>query len=130
MTPASFRFPSHHRLRSPNDFRKTFDRKCSVSDDWLIVYGSANDLDHCRLGLSVSRKAGNAVRRNRLRRLYKETFRLCHGELPPGLDLILIPRQRPDLPTLEQLKQSLPRLVAKLARRLAAGKAKGENRTE
>jgi ribonuclease P protein component len=128
MSQPSFRFPAQYRLRSPNDFRKTFDRKCSVSDDWLIVYGCPNDLSHCRLGLSVSRKVGNAVRRNRLRRLYKEAFRLSQHDLPPGLDLILIPRNRPGFPTLDQLKQSLPRLAAKVSRRLEVKKPKGDDR--
>ena len=41
----------------------------SVSDQWLIVYACENGLTHLRLGLSVSRKQGPAVHRNRLRRI-------------------------------------------------------------
>jgi ribonuclease P protein component len=57
------------------------------------------------------------VRRNRLRRLYREAFRLTRHEMPVGLDLVLIPR-RPEPPPLEELKQALPRLVRNVGRRL------------
>src|SRR5437879_3276695 len=114
--PQAFR-PYEH-LRRPADFRRVYDRRRSASDDWLIVYGCENGLPHLRLGLSVSRKVGPAVVRNRLRRLYREAFRLTRHQLASGLDLVLIPR-RPDEPSLDELKASLPRLVAQVARKLA-----------
>ena len=49
-------FRPHERIKDPADFRRAFDRKRSVSDDVLIVYGVENGLDHPRLGISVSRK--------------------------------------------------------------------------
>ena len=116
--PPSQRFRPHEHLRRTRDFRRVYDRRRSVSDAWLIVYACENDLPHLRLGLSVSKKFGNAVRRNRLRRLYREAFRLTRHQMPGGLDLVLIPR-RPEAPALAELKQSLPRLVAQLARKLA-----------
>jgi ribonuclease P protein component len=116
-TPSGRFRPAEH-LRRPGDFRRVYDRRRSVSDGWLIVYACENGLPHLRLGLSVSRKVGPAVRRNRLRRLYREAFRLSRHELPTGLDLILIPR-RPDDPPLGDLKQSLKRLVSQVAQRLA-----------
>src|SRR6267142_2317845 len=114
--PNAFR-PAEH-LRRPADFRRVYDRRRSVSDSWLIVYACENGLPYLRLGLSVSRKIGGAVQRNRLRRLYREAFRLTRHEMPVGLDLVLIPRG-PQEPSLEELKTSLPRLVQQLARRLA-----------
>lgn len=114
---SSFRFRKHEHLRRAADFRRAYERRCSVSDNWLIVYACDNDLSYLRLGLSVSRKMGGAVQRNRLRRLYREAFRLTRHEMPVGLDLILIPR-RPEPPSLAELKQSLPRLVRQAARKL------------
>ena len=126
--PVSFRFRKHEHLRRPADFRRVYDRRRSVSDAWLIVYACENGLPHARLGLSVSRKVGQATHRNRLRRLYREAFRLTRQEIPVGLDLILIPRQS-EIPPLETLKQVLPRLVRAAAKKLAqapAGPAEGQ----
>src|SRR5437660_1987463 len=113
----SYRFRRAEHLRRPAEFRRVYERRRSVSNDWLIVYARENGLPHLRLGLSVSRKVGKAVRRNRLRRLYREAFRLTRHEMPAGLDLVLIPR-RPDEPPLEELKRALPRLVRQAARKV------------
>jgi len=54
-----------------------------------IIYRT-NQLEHCRLGLAVSRKYGNAVQRNRLKRQLRNTFRTsdCHAM---GVDMLIIP---------------------------------------
>lgn len=116
-----FSFRPLEHLRRPEDFKRVYDQRRSVADDWLIVYGRPNDLPYLRLGLSVSRKVGPAVHRNRLRRLYREAFRLSKSRLPAGLDLVLIPRTSAE-PPLEQLKQTLTQLVQKLAQRLGKDK--------
>ena len=114
--PFAFR-PAEH-LRRPADFRRVYERRRSASDAWLIVYACENGLGHLRLGLSVSRKFGGATRRSRLRRLYREAFRLTRHEMQAGLDLVVIPRT-PQEPSLEELKRSLPHLVNQVARKLA-----------
>src|SRR5207249_11134839 len=116
--PNVFAFHRAEHLRRPAEFRRVYERRRSASDAWLIVYGCENGLSFLRLGLSVSRKVGGATKRNRLRRLYREAFRLTRSEMPAGLDLVLIPRT-PELPSLEELKRSLPKLVRQIARKLA-----------
>src|SRR5262245_11643297 len=113
-----FRFRKAEHLRSPLAFQRVYGRRRSVSDSLLIVYGCENGLDHLRLGLSVSRKVGGAVERNRLRRLYREAFRLSRQEMPTGMDIVLVPRSTAE-PTLEEVKTSLMKLVRALAQRLA-----------
>jgi len=112
------RFRPHEHLRRPSDFRRVYKGRRSASDEWLLVYGRENGLAYSRLGLSVSRKVGGAVQRNRLRRLYREAFRLTRSDLPAGLDLILIPRSSRE-PPLADLQRSLPRLAGQIARQLA-----------
>jgi ribonuclease P protein component len=111
------RFPAHLRLRKPADFARVYQRRCAASDSQLLVYVAANSLAYPRLGLSVSRKVGGAVQRNRWKRLLREAFRLSGERLPAGVDLIVIPR--PGIqPELRPLADSLVHLVAKAAARL------------
>ena len=117
--PFSFR---PHGIRRPQDFRRVYDRR-SASNGGLIIYACENGLPFLRLGLSVSRKFGSAPERNRLRRLYREAFRLTRADLPTGLDIVFVPRGN-ECPTLEDLKQSLRLLIAQVAGRLAREAAK------
>jgi ribonuclease P protein component len=112
----SFRFRKAQHLRRPADFRRVYDRRCFVRNKDLTVYGCLNDLALTRVGFSVSRKIGNAVERNRLRRLYREAFRLVQQHLPAGMDFVLIPRSatRADL---DSLKEALIELTTELAGR-------------
>ena len=118
-----FRFRPHEHLRRPADFQRVYDRRRSVSNESLIVYACPNGLAYNRLGLSVSRKAGGAVRRNRLRRLFREAYRLTRHRLPAGLDLVLIPRPGGEQ-TLAGLLEALPKLVSQVARKLERDAAK------
>jgi ribonuclease P protein component len=74
-------------------------------------------LPHPRLGISASRRLGGAVVRNRWKRLLREAFRLSRSQLPAGIDLVVIPRQDVE-PTLASLLESLPRLAARLAKKV------------
>ncbi len=114
----TFAFPQHVRLKTPPQFKAVYDKKRSVSDGLLVVYAAANGLPHPRVGLSVSRKVGNAVVRNRWKRLLREVFRHLQHALPPGLDFVLVARAGQAEPTLDALTASLKKLAADAARRV------------
>ena len=110
-------FSKEQRLRRLADYQHVYAGRCSVSDQFLILYGRHNDLGQARLGMSVSRKFGKAVQRNAWKRKIREAFRLVKGRLLTSLDLIAIPR-RGVQPSLDDLLVSLPKLADALERKL------------
>ncbi|MCL4108085.1 UNVERIFIED_CONTAM: hypothetical protein GTU68_012821 [Idotea baltica] len=117
MPETSCTFSAEQRVKSGDDFRRCYNSGQRAGDGHLLVFVVPNQLPCSRLGVSVSKKHGNAVARNRKKRLLRESFRLLQHELPSGLDFVLVPRQRTDS-TLADFQKSLKRLVAKLERRM------------
>jgi ribonuclease P protein component len=83
-------FPKSRRLVSNRQFRAVLDCRRRVSDQTLTLYTTQNDCGHPRLGVSVGRSCGNAVARNRLKRLLREAFRQSQDRIPPELDYVLM----------------------------------------
>jgi len=115
-TDKSASFRPEHRVRKPEDFDRVYQARVYAADDVLVLNGDANGLTHARLGLSVSKRVGNAVTRNRWKRLIREAFRLSREELPPGLDLIVRP-QKGAAAELEAIQKSLVGLARRVAKR-------------
>jgi ribonuclease P protein component len=111
-------FPRVARLINAEQFKSVFDKRVSVADESTIIYGRENGLSYSRIGLSVSRKVGNAVVRNRWKRILREAFRVGRTQWPIGLDVIVIPKRGVE-PVFETLVKSLPQLAARLHRKLS-----------
>jgi len=111
------RFPRSARLTKALEYQSVYNAQVHSADKMLVVNGAPNGLDRTRLGLSISRRVGNAVLRNRWKRLIREAFRLHRHELPTGIDLVVRPRKgaRPDF---EAICASLPRHAARLFNKL------------
>ena len=118
-----FKLTRCQRILSGRRFAQVYDRRASAADANLLVYTAANELGFSRLGLSVGRKYGNAVRRNRIRRLLREAFRLSQHDMPAGFDYVLIPRP-PSEAGLDDYRQSFLSLATRAARR--AGEHSGQ----
>ena len=86
------RFPRSHRLSGKLAFAAVYDVKAKESRGPLLVFSRPNGLGHPRLGLSVSRRVGNAIRRNRVKRLLREAFRSHQHDLPTGYDFVVVVR--------------------------------------
>jgi len=110
------RFPKRMRLLRAREFERVFAARLSAADACLAVYGAANEVGHPRLGITVSRRVGSAVVRNRWKRLLREAFRLSQQRLPP-LDLVCVARSSHP-PALSSLLETLPAHAARIERRL------------
>ncbi|MEO0479632.1 MAG: ribonuclease P protein component [Planctomycetota bacterium] len=87
-----FTLPKLARLCSMRDFRRVYRHGRRVHGDQLVVVGLENRQGHHRIGLAVSKDHGRAVRRNKIKRLVREAFRLTRPNMPGHFDLIVIPR--------------------------------------
>ena len=95
---SSLTFRRRHRLSSSGAFRAVFDYKLRKSSGPLTIFVRPNGLEHPRLGLSIGRKVGNAVRRNALKRRVREAFRLQQHEFP-AVDVVVTSRPHEGLST-------------------------------
>ena len=93
--PRRYRFPGTMRILRSREFERALRDGVRVNDQRLTLWGLPNGLSHARLGLIVGRKHGNAVRRNRIKRILRSAFRLSQHELPQGLDLVRLERPSP-----------------------------------
>ena len=111
-----FSFPKNKRLVSNRQFKAVLAQRRRVSDGLLTLYVAENECGYPRLGVSIGKSHGNAVVRNRLKRLLREAFRQCQERIPSGLDYVLMLDSRfsqrgsrrvtNKQPTFEQIKTS------------------------
>ncbi|MAD19583.1 MAG: ribonuclease P protein component [Planctomycetaceae bacterium] len=97
MATPRFTFGAEDRLKGRAAFSEVHAGRTRRESGPLLVYALPNRLERLRLGLSVGRRCGNAVRRNRLKRLLRETFRRNRASWPVGYDLLVVARPHEEL---------------------------------
>ncbi|UJW59583.1 ribonuclease P protein component [Bacillus sp. A116_S68] len=105
-----------YRLKKNEEFQHVFQRGNSVANRQFVVYQvKKTEQDTIRIGLSVSKKLGNAVVRNRIKRLMKENLRGLVPSLHQNRDVVIIARHPVAEMTYDEIKKSLNH-VLKVAR--------------
>ncbi len=88
----NFQFTKVEHLTRKKEFERVFNEGRVFKNNEVVLYIIPNELQHSRLGLVVSKKVGNAPRRNRAKRLLREAYRLNKHLLKTHVDIIAIPR--------------------------------------
>ena len=98
-------------LKENYEFRRTYQKGVSAVSPVMVLYCRKNRLGHNRLGLTVSAKLAGAVQRNRVKRLFREAYRLHEDEFATGVDLVLVARARAVGATYQEIEKSLLRAL-------------------
>jgi ribonuclease P protein component len=86
-------FPKSARLRKRPEFLKLSRTGRKIHSTHFVIVSGRNDCGETRLGVTVSGKVGNAVVRNRIKRVLREFFRRRRQELGAGLDFLVIAKK-------------------------------------
>lgn len=101
-------------LKLNNDFRRLYKKGKNYAAGYVVVYALNNRRSFNRLGLTVSKKFGKAVKRNRARRVMRESYRALEDRIPVGYDFIIVARNRAEGKSLWQIKKDMEYALNKL----------------
>ena len=86
----------------------------AVANGFLVLYARPNRLEMNRIGITVSKKLGHAVVRNRVRRRLREVYRLHEEQFAPGWDIVVVARSKAVDAPFDKLTKSYLNLAKKL----------------
>ncbi|NEZ47856.1 ribonuclease P protein component [Clostridium niameyense] len=103
------------KIRKNKEFRNVYRRGRSYSNKLLVLYIHKNRYNINRLGISVSKKVGKSVIRNRIKRLIKESYRLSVDDstIKQGYDLVFIARNSSNDKNYDEIKEAMLNLLKK-----------------
>ncbi|OPY58844.1 MAG: Ribonuclease P protein component [Pelotomaculum sp. PtaU1.Bin035] len=100
-----------HVLKKNKDYKRVYSFGKSLANRHLVLFFLANNLGICRFGFTASKKVGNAVIRNRIRRLFKEACRINLKRFPAGFDFVLLARRNIVGQKYQAVEESLLKLL-------------------
>ena len=122
-SPRAQRFDKGRRLRQRGEFQKVFDKGIRTRGRFLTILVAPAQTNRSRLGIVASKKVGDAVRRNKAKRLIRELFRRNQNSLPEiRVDMVVIPRAEVFTAAFTTLEEDYRSVVARCLPRL--GKAR------
>ena len=103
-------------LRKRTDFSVIYNKGKSLGERYIVLFYRKNELPYSRTAFLASKKVGNAVERNRARRLMKESLRTTQVTLPEGYDYIFIARNTINNRKCADVKKSIEAAIKKVKR--------------
>jgi|SRR5690625_594774 len=102
------------RIKKNEEFQYIFKQGKSFANRQLVIYYiKKSGQTHFRIGLSVGKKIGNAVTRNRIKRYLRQSFHELEDKILPSLDIVIIARQPTKDMNYHEIKKSLTHLLSK-----------------
>ena len=134
MSAPRMRFPRSRRLRGTGVFKAILDARVRSDSPAFSLHAAPSEAPETRMGISIGRRVGTAARRNRIKRMLREAFRLTQHahpkDAPAPYDLVIVARAHEELPLAEYERLLLSALehVHGVWRRRAA--RRGEKRDD
>lgn len=107
-------------MKRNHEFQRLYHKGKSAASPYLALYCRKSKRGQNRLGFTVGKKVGCAVKRNRVRRRLREIYRLHEGEFAPGYDIVVVARVKSVYARYAQLEKSFLSLADKLGLRKKA----------
>lgn len=102
--------PHPNRLKKSWEYQRVYTKGKKYWDTYFVIYVYHAQNQQARLGITVSKKAGKSVKRNRMKRLIREAFRQLKVKLLPQYDIVVVGRKAACGLTAQQVEVSLKRL--------------------
>lgn len=104
-------------LKNSMQFNNVYKNGTSIVNKNLVMYYFKNELGYSRLGISISKKVGKSVVRNRVRRLIRENYRLNSGDLFDGYDIVIVSRVRSKDSDYNEINKAMLNLFRRFSKR-------------
>jgi ribonuclease P protein component len=121
-------FPKKIRLLKSAEFKRVYDSGFRKTGMFLQLIGCKNDLDFSRFGISVGKKHGNAVERNRWKRRIREIIRNNQCGRRAAWDVVVQPRLKAEIPAVQSLEQDFKGLLAALEKKEVGNRTESNSR--
>src|SRR5690625_141569 len=103
-----------YRIKSNEEFQYIFNKGKSFANRQMVIYYiKKHEQAHFRVGLSVGKKIGNAVTRNRIKRYLRQSFHELEEKVLPTFDIIIIARQPTNKMNFHEIQKSLIHLLSR-----------------
>lgn len=101
------KFSNGETLKKDDDFRLVYKSGKSIANKFIVMYTKKNNLGYNRVGFCASKKVGNSVVRNRMRRYMRESYRLNCDRIGSGYDIVFLARIIAKDCTSEEIKKAM-----------------------